>query len=151
MRSTYGSSCCYEYCEKLHYNEILAGSYYHSKKSHLSSTHTVFCIHGCNDSTSDPSQGTKTGLLAPCNNKNSPPSTASSEVPSIKNSASQSHMDGATIPFVNFPLSSCPSSETDSTSNAQNFRANTKTLFNLLIFWFVFYSFFTDNKLTGLS
>lgn len=138
LRSTYGSGCCYEYCEKRRAITPLAPVGYHdSQRSHYE---IGSCNVGC-DGTSDPSHEAKNGMSL-CQTPSTTSTTTASK-PATSNTPS--------IPFVNFPLSSCPSASSSSTSNdasesTQNYSA-TNAPFNLLILTLILCLYVTNAKI----
>lgn len=146
-RSTYGNDCCYDYCVQHDYNNEFFDGNHHSVISRI-----VSCVKGCNDSiNNDPSQDIKSGLSVSCNN----PSLTSSTSSTAASSSDKKNVDN--LPFVNFPLSSCPSSESsfDSNDNGNSESkagrsATTNEKLFLLIIWFMFCLFYTNMKLNYL-
>ncbi|XP_065207841.1 uncharacterized protein Mid1 [Planococcus citri] len=141
LRSTYGSACCYEYCKKRRAGAMPPVGYH--QENQQNSYEIGSCIVGCDDSSSnDPSHEPKNGLCQP-------PSSTSTTASNLPDKSSNS----PTIPFVNFPLSSCPSSDSDSTSSndatgLESSSATSKSApFNLLILTLILYLYVTNVKI----
>lgn len=97
-RSTYGSDCCYEYCEQRAPSKGVASGYRQPRRSHHTWSRVGPCVRGCNSMlnvASTPTAGSE--FPASCNSY--PPAS-----PATESAASSKQEDGNS-------LSSCPSPE----------------------------------------
>lgn len=113
-RSTYGSGCCYEYCEKPgKENRLNVGQYFTGGDAkHRPANRMGSCIRGCDDAVSRDHSTKKDETTVSCSSASaSPPS-------STTNSLNDRPSGSSRKSNVNFPLSSCSSSKIASESSA---------------------------------